>query len=304
MMTEWRELKKELQGQRGLVACLRRRVIPSGAELARQARERVWKQFWHEKEPTPAEIQERVDELFCSLLDTEYEVYLEYEEMCAQRAPELAPELVLSDEGVRRFPRTAQLLRSALDTLADAQKPPLQKPNEITIYLRPFYRLFEQSLAQGRRGRAGGSAQIHLEYLLHQLGYSGEFETQQKLNGSKVDFLFPSKKAWDKDRQRCIIVSVKRSIRERYKQVFEELGITGGLTVCLVITEPTDEARKDLTPEKVANIKKQNVYLVVRDSVKQQQFSSEQRVFGFTQFITQELPLRRQLWKPLLEEEG
>lgn len=298
-MTEWRELKEEIQGQQGLVTWLRRKVIPSGAELASQARERVWKQFWHEKEPTPAEIQERVGELFCSLLDTEYEVYLEYEEMCAQRAPEL----VLSDEGVRRFPRTAQLLQFALDTLADAQKPALHKLNETTTYLRPFYRLFEQSLAQGRMGRAGGSAQIHLAYLLHQLGYTGEFETQQVLNG-KVDFLFPSKKAWDKDRQRCIIVSVKRSLRERYKQVFEELGMTGGLTVYLVITEPADEARKDLTPEKVANIKKQNVYLVVRDSVKQQQFSTEQRVLGFTQFITEELPLRRQLWKPLLEEEG
>lgn len=299
MMTEWRELKEEIQGQQGLVTWLRRKVIPSGAELARQARERVWKQFWHEKEPTPAEIQERVDELFCSLLDTEYEVYLEYEELCAQQAPEL----VLSEEGKHRFPRTAQLLQSALDVVANTQKPAIQRLNEIASYLRPFYRLFEQSLAQGRMGRAGGSAQIHLEYLLHQLGYTGEFETQQVLNG-KVDFLFPSKKAWDKDRQRCIIVSVKRSIRERYKQVFEELGITGGLTVYLVITEPTDEARKDLTPEKVANIKKQNVYLVVRDSVKQQQFSSEQRVLGFTQFITQELPLRRQLWKPLLEEEG
>lgn len=298
MMTEWRELKEEIQGQQGLVTWLRRKVIPSGAELARQARERVWKQFWLEKEPTPAEIQERVDKLFCSLLDTEYEVYLEYEEMCAQRAPAL----VLSEEGKHRFPRTAQLLQSALDVVANTQRPAIQRLSEITSYLRPFYRLFGQSLTQGRMGRAGGSAQIHLEYLLHQLGYTGEFETQQVLNG-KVDFLFPSKKAWDKDRQRCIIVSVKRSIRERYKQVFEELGITGGLTVYLVTTEPTDEARKDLTPEKVANIKKQNVYLVVRDSVKQQQFSSEQRVLGFTQLITQELPLRRQLWKPLLEEE-
>lgn len=296
-MVEWRELKEEMQGQRGLVAWVRGQIIPTGTELASQARKRVWKRYWQGREPTPVEIEKRVDELFCSLLDTEYEVYLEYEEICAQKALEL----VLSDEGVRRFPRAAKLLQSALDTVADTQKSTIQRLNEIAVYLRPFYRLFEQSLAQGRMGRAGGSAQIHLEYLLNQLGYDGEFETQQVLNG-KVDFLFPSRKAWDKDKQRCIIVSVKRSLRERYKQVFEELGITGGLTVYLVITQPVDEARKDLTSDKVENIKKQNIYLVVRDSVKQQYFPGEQRVLGFTQFITQELPLRRQLWKPLMEE--
>lgn len=298
-MTEWRELKREMQGRKGLVAWLRSTVIPSGADLARQAHERVWSQFWREKEPTSEEILQRVDELFCSLLDTEYEVYLEYEEMCAQRAPEL----LLSEEGRSRFPRTVQLLESALDLVEDTEKSALQKLNGIATCLRPFYGLFEQSLAQGRMGRAGGSAQIHLESLLCLLGYAGEFETQQVLNGT-VDFLFPSKKAWERDRQRCIIVSVKRSLRERYKQVFEELGITGGLTVYLVITEPAEEARRDLTAEKVETIKKQNVYLVVRDSVKQQQFPDEQRVLSFTQFLTQELPLRRKLWKPLLEGEG
>lgn len=296
-MVDWRELKEEVQGQHGLVTWVRKQVIPTGTELARQARERVWARYWQGREPTPAEIGEHVDELFCSLLDTEYEVYLEYEEMCAQRAPEL----VLSGEGIRQFPRTARLLQSALDTLANTQKPALQRLNAITACLRPFYRLFEQSLAQGRMGRAGGSAQIHLEYLLNRLGYSGEFETQQILNG-KVDFLFPSRKAWDRDRQRCIIVSVKRSLRERYKQVFEELGITGGLTVYLVITQPVDEARGDLTPDKVENIKRQNIYLVVRDLAKKQYFPNEQRVIGFTEFITRELPLRRQLWKPLMEE--
>jgi hypothetical protein len=295
-MTEWSKLKEEMQGGRGLVAWVRKQVIPEGKDLAREARERVWKEYWQGKPLAPAELQKNIDHLFCSLLDTEYQVYLEYEDLCAQRAPEL----VLSEEGIRRFPQVAKLLRSALDTIEDASKPTMQKLNEIAVCLRPFYRLFEQSLAQGRMGRAGGSAQIHLGYLLNQLGYTGEFETQQVLNG-KVDFLFPSRRAWNKDRQKCIIVSVKRSLRERYKQVFEELGITGGLTVYLVITEPADEARRDLTTEKVENIKKQNIYLVVRDSVKQTQFPEEQRVLGFTQFFTEELPLRRQLWKPLLE---
>ena len=76
---DWQELKEEFQGQQG-------------------------------GEPAPAEIGEHLDELFCSLLDAEYEVYLESEEMCAQRAPEL----VLSGEGIRRFPQQELPLRRQL----------------------------------------------------------------------------------------------------------------------------------------------------------------------------------------------
>ncbi|MDW8104782.1 MAG: type II restriction endonuclease, partial [Armatimonadota bacterium] len=289
-------LKEEIQGSRGLVAWVRQQVIPEGRELARLAQERVWSEYWKDQPPTPQKIAQHVDALLCSLLDKEYEIYLEYERECARQAPEL----VLSEEGARHFPNAAKLLRSALQVIADSQKPPSHKLGEIAGYLRPFYQVFEQSLAQGRRGRAGGSAQLHIEYLLHQLGYTGEFETQQVLNG-KVDFLFPSKAAWERDRQRCIIVSVKRSIRERYKQVFEELDLTKGLTIYLIVTEPLEEARKDLTSAKVEHITQQNIYLVVRDAVKEAQFSKERQILGFTQFFNEELPLRRQLWKPLLQ---
>jgi hypothetical protein len=33
---------------------------------------------------------------------------------------------------------------------------------------------------------------------------------------------------WEKDRLRCTVLSVKRTLRERYKQVFEELSATRG----------------------------------------------------------------------------
>ncbi len=211
----------------------------------------------------------------------------------------MAIELALSENAQRHYPKTSQLIRSTLSVLQDSTASSLEKLRVIADHLRLFYRLFEQSLAQGRMTRAGGSAQLHLIYLLEQLGYAGEFETQQVLNG-RVDFVFPSKRAWELDRQRCVLVSVKRSLRERYKQIFEELGITGGLTVYLVITQTLGEARKDLTSEKVDNIRKQNVYLVVRDAVKAEMFPNENSVLSFSQFITEELPLRRLLWRPLL----
>jgi hypothetical protein len=294
-MNHWEELRRELQGSRGFAAWVRRQVIPQGAQLADEARQQVLRNLWKDIPPSRDEILRNVNTLFCDFLDTEYVLYLQYEEQCALMAIELA----LSEHAQRHYPKTSQLIRSTLSVLQDSTASSLEKLRVIADHLRLFYRLFEQSLAQGRMTRAGGSAQLHLIYLLEQLGYAGEFETQQVLNG-RVDFVFPSKRAWELDRQRCVLVSVKRSLRERYKQIFEELGITGGLTVYLVITQTLGEARKNLTSEKVDNIRKQNVYLVVRDAVKAEMFPNENSVLSFSQFITEELPLRRLLWRPLL----
>jgi hypothetical protein len=294
-MNHWEELRRELQGSRGFAAWVRRQVIPQGAQLADEARQQVLRNLWKDIPPSRDEILRNVNTLFCDFLDTEYVLYLQYEEQCALMAIELA----LSEHAQRHYPKTSQLIRSTLSVLQDFTASSLEKLRVIADHLRLFYRLFEQSLAQGRMTRAGGSAQLHLIYLLEQLGYAGEFETQQVLNG-RVDFVFPSKRAWELDRQRCVLVSVKRSLRERYKQIFEELGITGGLTVYLVITQTLGEARKDLTSEKVDNIRKQNVYLVVRDAVKAEMFPNENSILSFSQFITEELPLRRLLWRPLL----
>ncbi len=286
-----------MQGPSGFAAWVRSRVVPSGTRLAEEARERVFQRRWAGSEPRDEELQKIADEFFCDLVDTEYQVYLDYEDQCIAKAIPIA----LTKEAAHRYPATVHMVRSAVDAIAQSEVPVTERLTRAVHILRPFFKLFEQSLAQGRMTRAGGSAQQHFEYLLVRLGYAGQFETQRVLNG-KVDFLFPSSTAWTIDRQRCIILSVKRSLRERYKQVFEELGITGGLSVYLLVTQTLDEARKDLTTSKIDQLSNQNIYLVVRDVVKNTLFPTAHRVLGLTQFLFRELPVRQQIWQSLLEE--
>ena len=63
---------------------------------------------------------------------------------------------------------------------------------------------------------------------------------------------------WEKDRRRCTVLSIKRTLRERYKQVFEELSATRGLTMYLMSTQTEAEAQKDITAKKVRVISQQN----------------------------------------------
>ena len=60
-----------------------------------------------------------------------------------------------------------------------------------------FFRFLESSLAQGRRTRAGGSLESHLEFLLKKSGFQlgTEFGTQVEIGGRnkvRLDLLFPA----------------------------------------------------------------------------------------------------------------
>ena len=289
MLTD--NLKAELLGNRGLVSRAREEFIPTGVQLANQA----WEQVFKNTDLTVDDVVLNFNDYLCKLVDTEYQLYLEYEEQCMTQG---VSKLVLDPEVGTDFPNVRNLVEDALQILGSTTLNDIEKLAAIWAKMRPLYQRVEQSFAQGRKSRAGGSSQYHLQRLMENAGYADEFETQQILNGT-VDFLFPSRQAWERDWRRCIIVSIKRSLRERYKQVFEELSIAQG-TVYLFATETYEEARNDITRSKVEKLNEQNVYLVVRDKIKDTCFSEDVNVIGFTAFVSEELPNHRARWANLL----
>lgn len=284
-------LKAELLRNNGLVSRARKEFIPTGKQLANQA----WGQVFRDTDLTVDNVILNFNDYLCELVDTEYQLYLEYEEQCMAQG---VSKLVLDPEGGSDFPNVRNLVEDALQVLGSTTLNDIDKLAAVWTKMRPLYQRVEQSFAQGRKSRAGGSPQYHLQRLMENAGYADEFETQQILNGM-VDFLFPSRQAWERDWRRCIIVSIKRSLRERYKQVFEELSIAQG-TVYLFTTETYEEAKTDITGSKVERLNEQNVYLVVRDKIKDTCFSENVNVIGFTAFISEELPNHRARWANLL----
>ncbi|MEK7249532.1 MAG: type II restriction endonuclease [Bacteroidota bacterium] len=289
------QLKVELQGANGLINRVRNEYLPDGEELSREA--------WHHvsfagKNLTARDVHENFNLYLSELIDTEYRLYLSYEEECISRG---IIEYTLNPKIKNEFPNVYKLIRRALKVLKQPSGREVRKLAEITSHLRPLYKLVEQSFGQGRMSRAGASSQYHLKALLEIAGYAREFAMQQILNGT-VDFLFPSREVWAQDKRRCVIVSMKRTLRERYKQVFEELEITGGITVYLIVTETFEESKKDITNPKVDKLNAQNIYLVVRDEIKTQRFVSKENVISFSSFIQNELPSKRTQWSRYLKK--
>ena len=284
-------LRNEILGDDGFAKWLREekpsgKALEDGKALAEQAQVRV------QAELGSAVDCANVNDYLCRLLDAEYEIYREVERELIEGAVEAF--LTADDTTRNKYPALRSLLEALQGHLA-ANPEPRESLIAVSKSLAQFYKLLTESFAQSRKTRAGGSAQYHVAFILNQLGYQGLYERQRTLNGT-VDFLFPSLAMWEKDRRRCTVLSVKRTLRERYKQVFEELTATRGLTMYLMSTQTEAEAQKDITAEKVQVISQQNVYLVVRDAIKQARFASEASVLGFTDFFCKELPRLRAGW--------
>jgi hypothetical protein len=279
------DLRKEIFGKEGFANWLRREKL-SPKTLAQKAQQR-----------TQAKLGvlncEKVNDFLYSLVDDEYEIYLEVERELIETAIESF--LKAGEEERRKYPNLNRLILQ-VQTQIVRSSDPIETLIEISKPLAHFYKLLMESFAQSRKTRAGGSAQYHIEFILDELGYKGLYERQRVLNGT-VDFLFPSFEMWQKDRRRCTVLSVKRTLRERYKQVFEELSATRGLVLYLLSTQTESEAQKDITQEKVQRLNEQNVYLIVRDEIKQGRFSQEANVLGFTDFFCKELPRLKERWK-------
>jgi hypothetical protein len=279
------DLRKEIFGNEGFANWLRREKLSPKA-LAQKAQER-----------TQAKLGvlncEKVNDFLCSLVDDEYEIYLEVERELIETAIENF--LKAGEEERRKYPNLSRLILQ-VQTQIIRNSDPIETLIEISKPLAHFYKLLMESFAQSRKTRAGGSAQYHIEFILDELGYKGLYERQRILNGT-VDFLFPSFEMWQKDRRRCTVLSIKRTLRERYKQVFEELSATRGLVLYLLSTQTESEAQKDITQEKVQRLNEQNVYLIVRDEIKQGRFPQEANVLGFTDFFCKELPRLKDRWK-------
>jgi len=282
-------LKHELQGSNGLVQIVRKAYIPSGEELAKEAWNCV---SFSKKKLTSKDVLKNFNKYLTELIDTEYKLYLAYESKCISEG---VIELALNEAIKDSFPNVYELVNETVDIIESKSLSAVKKLSAVGSRMRPFYKIVEQSFAQGRMARAGGSSQFHLKSLLEIASYKGEFEMQQVLNGT-VDFLFPSRKVWNIDKRRCVIVSIKRTLRERYKQVFEELKITGGMTIYLLVTETYFESLKDITNQKLDKLNSQNIYLVVRDEIKQRRFPNKSNVISFSSFIQDELPNKRTQW--------
>ena len=174
------------------------KAMPRGNEIAQMAQDQLRTYYKSRKlDPfSPSYLKSHCDELLTELLDTEYELYKQLE----------------CDINVNHL---WQIIEGSLPAN------PITKKQLEDVIKGKFHELqtFYKSISQSRATRAGGSLQNHIAYFLYTMGYP--FEAQQEING-KPDFILPNAALYKSNPGECLLITAKRTLRERWRQIITE----------------------------------------------------------------------------------
>ena len=208
-------IKNELQGARGLLKKLRNIYMPHGIDIAKEAIKNLG--YVAEKMGKPAVRKNFNNFLFNALIE-EWNIFQKYEkELYKTKVIPFIFELVKDNSN--EFPVCQSVIKNIIKSI----KQNTDSKEHITFLSESLFEYFEalfQSIHQSRRSRAGGSFQYQIENLFNLAGFP--FSKQTRLNGP-VDFLLPSEDYYLRYRHDAIILSVKRTLRERWQQAIAEL---------------------------------------------------------------------------------
>jgi len=231
----------------------RRELMPSTDEMAKKAQDAFYLE--------PLVVEQNFNRCLKDLLQKEFEIYQEIERDCSTK---------IVDEAIRKG-----LLRNG---------------KGLDFFARNYTELlnFFISLANSRKARAGKSFELHVRYLFEKLDYP--FSAQRVLNGT-VDYIIPSEEAFKTRRDVCVVLSLKRTLRERWRIALSELSsLRAGRIYILTADE-------NIEKPKVEEMAQHNIVLVIWDHIKNSKFATTSNVIGYTQFFGFELPATKSLWQ-------
>jgi len=143
------------------------------------------------------------------------------------------------------------------------------------------------SIAQSRKSRGGKSFEMIFEHALQLCG----FPYDKQHTRLHTDFTMPSHALFDRNWTICAVVSLKRTLRERWQEVAGEMAAKRCPNVFLATADDS------VSPGAVKGICDDNgLHLVVWDAIKREKYAGHPRVLGYTQFANERIPNLMQIW--------
>lgn len=139
-------------------------------------------------------------------------------------------------------------------------------------------------MSQSRKTRGGQDFELQIEGLLK----LSQVPYERQVTENRTDFIVPSIQVYERNRNEALVLSAKRTLRERWREVAEELFNLRSPNVYLLTAD------EDVSYGHVEGIcKRYNIWLVVWDNLKQSKFADEPLVLGYTGWARERiLPLR------------
>ncbi len=163
------------------------------------------------------------------------------------------------------------------------------KPVVIQIFQNwyPYLREMFLSVAQSRKARGGRDFELQFGEMLDLIGVP-----YQKIKRTyRVDFMMPNDETFKKNPTSAAIASAKRTLRERWREVVEELYDMRSPNIFLVTAD------YNVSKGHVRAIcGDYRIHLVVWNDVKQK-FPNEPLILSYNQWAKERLPILKKFWE-------
>jgi len=169
---------------------------------------------------------------------------------------------------LKEIPSTKKILQEALNEIEIDVENPSSTARRLEEKCHELYRKYESivrekwrdkvspdrlelSLSQSRVSRAGHTVELILETLLKVFGV--KYERNKRINEEQLDFVIPDVETLKKNPRNAVVISVKREVRERWREVVGEayilrevIGIPDNIWF-VSLYEPPEYAVKTMT---------------------------------------------------------
>ncbi len=259
--------------------------MPSGDQIAKETIETLGYDKLNRKD-----VKKKFSILLEKASKTEFEIFKRYEYKCYKKILGYAVEKV--QKGEIEKGETKKIVNKLLQLYKADYKSPVKFVNDFVSSTFDFMSILGQSMQQSRFTRSGGSFEKQLDNLFSYL-FKGRYETQKIING-RADFIFPSVAAYKLQRGKTIIISLSRTLRERWRKAGGEM--TPPYPQRFIATLEDNE--KKISKDKVREMRNQGVSLVVYDRIKNsKKFKTDPTVYSYSQLVRQEIPNILDFWK-------
>lgn len=160
----------------------------------------------------------------------------------------------------------------------------------------PYFYELSKSVTQSRRSRAGKVFEMIIAEIMEAYGYTYDSQSrigrktfEQKGLGKIVDGILPSMDSYSQNRAKCLVITMKTTLRERWQEVVEELERTKIPSIhLLTLDEGITEPALDI-------MKNHNITLVTYDDIKQL-YPGHTNIVSFDNFFNNEVPHVLRWW--------
>lgn len=142
------------------------------------------------------------------------------------------------------------------------------------------------SLTQSRRSRAGAAFETIVSELFLRLGYP--YSAQANIKGSTPDYVLPSIEWYNKYPSDSIILTLKRTLRERWRQIVTESG--SGTFYLATIDDAVSGPGLD-------QMKERNITVVLPEQIRHAHYEARLNVISFEDFFEDHLDPAMARWR-------